>query len=140
MPRGGFGGGFGRGAGRGFGMRRSGAPLMGGYGMGMGSPLISTLMAGGVGYALGSNSSQQGAQQAPSYQQPYPYPYPYQAPPVPYQAPPAPYQAPPAAPQGQGAGADRGSLAQLKLLGELHESGVLTDDEFERQKQRILGG
>ena len=128
MPRGGFGGGFGRGAGRGFAMRRSGAPLMGGYGMGMGSPLISTLMAGGVGYALGSNSSQQGAQQAPSYQQPYPY-----------QTPPAPYQAPPAAPQVQGAGADSRRLAQLKLLGELHESGVLTDDEFERQKQQILG-
>ena len=80
---------------------------------------------------LGSNSAQQGAQQAPPYQQPYPY----QAPPAAPQ-----YQAPPAAPQGQGAGADSGSLAQLKLLGELHESGVLTDDEFERQKQRILGG
>ena len=94
-------------------------------GMGMGSPLLTSLLAGGVGYALGSNSAQQGAQQAPPYyQQPYPYPY----------------QAPPAAPQGQGAGADNGRLAQLRLLGELHESGTLTDDEFERQKQRILGG
>ncbi len=92
--------------------------------MGMGSPLITTLMAGGLGYALGSNSAQQGTQQAPPYQQPYPYPS----------------QAPPAAPQGQASGADSGILAQLKLLGELHESGVLTDDEFERQKQRILGG
>ncbi|MEO8955220.1 MAG: SHOCT domain-containing protein [Ktedonobacteraceae bacterium] len=122
MPRGGFGGGFG---GRGFGMRRFGSPLlmpMGGYGMGMGSPLITTLLAGGLGYAMSSNSAQQGVQQAPPYQQPYPYPY----------------QAPPPAPQGQGAGADSGSLAQLKLLGELHESGTLTDDEFERQKQRIL--
>ncbi len=71
---------------------------------------------------MSSNSAQQGVQQAPPYQQPYPYPY----------------QAPPPAPQGQGAGADSGSLAQLKLLGELHESGTLTDDEFERQKQRIL--
>ena len=120
MPRGGFGGGFGRGGfGRGFGMRRFGAPLvmpMGGYGMGMGSPLLTTLMAGGLGYALGSNSAQPGVQQAPPYQQPYPYPYPYQA--------------PPAAPQGQGAGADSGKLAQLQLLGELHELGTLTDDEF----------
>jgi len=35
--------------------------------------------------------------------------------------------------------ADGGRLAQLQLLGELHDSGVLSDDEFERQKQRILG-
>ena len=31
-------------------------------------------------------------------------------------------------------------LAQLKQLGELHESGVLTDAEFEVQKQKILQG
>jgi hypothetical protein len=30
-------------------------------------------------------------------------------------------------------------LAQLKLLGELHEKGVLTDDEFTREKNRLLG-
>lgn len=89
----------------------------------MGSPLLTGLLAGGVGYALGSNSAQQGAQPAPTYQSPYPYPY----------------QTPPAAPQGQGAGVDNGILAQLRLLGELHESGTLTDDEFEQQKQRILG-
>lgn len=86
----------------------------------MGSPLITTLMAGGLGYALGSSSAKPGAQQAP-----YP-PYPY------------PYQAPPAAPQGQPSSADSGKLGQLQLLGELHESGTLTDDEFEREKLRIL--
>ncbi len=126
MPRGGFGrGGFGRG---GFRMRRFGAPLvmpMGGWGMGMGgygSPLLTSLLAGGVGYALGSNSAQQaGSQQPPS--QPYPYPYP-----VPPQAASAPMPS-----------ADGGRLAQLKLLGELHDSGTLTDDEFEYQKRRILG-
>ncbi len=119
MPRGGFG--------RGFGMRRFGAPLVyrGGMGMGMGgfgSPLLTTLMAGGLGYMMGSSSAQQQAQ--PPYQPP------------PYQ--PYPYQAPPAAPQAPVPGADSGKLAQLKLLGELHESGILTDDEFEREKQRIL--
>lgn len=115
MPRGGFGR---RGFGRGFGMRRFGAPLvvpMGGWGMG-GSPLLTSLLAGGVGYAIGSNTAQQN-QQPPAYQ---PAPYPYQAPPAP------------------SPGTDSGTLAQLKLLGELRESGVLTDDEFERQKQRIL--
>lgn len=125
MPRGGFGRGFG---GRGFGMRRFGAPLMPmGMGMGMGSPLLTTLMAGGLGYALGSNAAQQAAPQAPQAPQAPPYqPYPY------------PYQAPPAPPQGPVPSVDSGRLAQLKLLGELHESGILTDDEFEREKQRIL--
>jgi hypothetical protein len=121
MPRG---GGFGRGfGGRSFGMRRFGAPLIyPGMGMrGFGSPLLTTLMAGGVGYALGSSSAQQAAPQAAPYP---PYPYPYQGPPV--------------APQGQVPSSDTGRLAQLKLLGELHDSGILTDDEFEREKQRIL--
>jgi hypothetical protein len=30
-------------------------------------------------------------------------------------------------------------IAQLKELGELRSSGVLTDAEFEQQKARILG-
>ena len=30
-------------------------------------------------------------------------------------------------------------LARLKQLGELRASGVLTDEEFEREKARILG-
>jgi len=30
-------------------------------------------------------------------------------------------------------------IAQLKDLGELHESGVLTDEEFAAQKAKILG-
>lgn len=29
-------------------------------------------------------------------------------------------------------------LAQLKLLGELRESGVLTEEEFQAQKQKVL--
>jgi hypothetical protein len=31
-------------------------------------------------------------------------------------------------------------LAQLKQLGDLRQAGVLTDEEFQREKQRILGG
>jgi hypothetical protein len=116
MPR----GGFGRGFGRGFGGRRFGAPLimpMGGWGMG-GSPLLTTLMAGGLGYMMGSNTAQQPQQEPPTQ------PYPYQVPPA---------QQPAPAPS-----ADSGKLAQLKLLGELHDAGTLTDDEFESEKQRIL--
>lgn len=40
-----------------------------------------------------------------------------------------------ATPQG---GISQATLAQLKQLGELHEQGVLTDAEFEEQKQRCL--
>ena len=118
MPRGGFGRG-------GFGMRRVGRPLMmpmGGWGVGGygGSPLLTSLLAGGVGYALGSNSAQQN-QPPPAYQ-----PYPYQAPPQATLAP--------------SSGVQSGQLEQLKLLDQLREEGVLTEEEFERQKQRILGG
>ena len=98
-------------------MRRVGIPLMG---MGGGGSLLGTLMAGGLGYMMGSNSAQQGTPQAP---QPLVAPYP-------------PY--PPATSQGPTTSADSGALAQLKLLGDLRESGTLTDDEFEREKQKIL--
>jgi hypothetical protein len=38
------------------------------------------------------------------------------------------------------AGMSEAALAQLKQLGELHEQGVLTDEEFAQQKQRLLAG
>ena len=41
---------------------------------------------------------------------------------------------PPAAPAG---GDD--NIAKLKELGELHQSGVLTDEEFAAQKAKLLG-
>ncbi|MSO40739.1 MAG: SHOCT domain-containing protein [Solirubrobacterales bacterium] len=44
------------------------------------------------------------------------------------QGPPAPAAAPAADP-----------MAQLKELGELHQSGVLTDEEFAAQKAKLLG-
>ena len=97
--RGGFGGGFG--------MRRGGFPLLGmGMGFGMG-PLFTGLLAGGLGYLLGSNNNQGQNPQTMQGQ-------------------------PAAAPSAD-------TLAQLKLLGELHDKGVLTDDEFTREKNRLLG-
>jgi hypothetical protein len=105
-------------------MRRGGMPLigMGGMGMGMGSPLLSGLMTGGLGYLLGRSSSQQ---QEPQVVQVVPASTSQQS--QPSQAAPAP-----------SSGADGDKLAQLKLLGELHSSGVLTDEEFTREKNRIL--
>jgi hypothetical protein len=65
-------------------------------------------------------------------QEAQPEPQAYAPPPQPYAAPPP--QAPPAA-----AGTDD-VLAQLKDLAELKAQGVLTPEEFEGQKRRILGG
>jgi Short C-terminal domain len=120
-------------------MRRRGFPLfpMGGFGMGGmgGSSLLGDLMAGGIGYVMGRQSAQQTPPQqyqAPQYQAPQ-----YQAPQTPqYQAPQ--YQAPPTQVPAAGAGNER--LAQLKLLGHLRDSGLLTNDEFEAEKQKILHG
>jgi len=108
---------------------------------------------GGVAYAAGHHSGTKSAEQQytdeqqnaqiadmqqqqamqqqappPTYQQPV-----YQQP-----APPPPtYQQP--APAAKAAGLTDENFAQLKQLGALHESGVLTDAEFEAAKQKILG-
>ncbi len=120
-------------------MRRRGFPLfpMGGYGMGMGmGGLMGDLMAGGIGYLMGKQSAQQAPQyQPPQYQTPQ-----YQPPQQPqYQTPQ--YQ-PPQSPQYQApvAGGGNEKLAQLKLLGHLRDSGLLTNDEFEAEKQKIMQG
>lgn len=55
------------------------------------------------------------------------------------QPPPQQYQPAPAAAPVTGAG-EGDMLAQLEKLGQLHEAGVLTDDEFAAQKARILAG
>jgi len=140
-------------------MRRRGFPLfpMGGYGMGMGGGgLIGDLMAGGIGYLMGKQSAQQVPQyqppqppqyqtpqyqpsQAPQYQPPQPpqYQTPQYQPPQPLQ-----YQAPTVTPNQQvtAASGENERLAQLKLLGHLRDSGLLTNDEFEAEKQKIMHG
>jgi hypothetical protein len=50
------------------------------------------------------------------------------------------YQAPPPAEAAAPAPDMDAKLAQLKELGALKEAGVLTDFEFETQKNRILNG
>ncbi|SRR6266566_16606 len=113
-------------------------------------PLLRTAAVGGVAYAAGHHvatksaqqqqmdaqqnaqiadmQDQQAVQQQPVYQQP---------------APPPPVYQQPAPPPSQAAAPSTGltdeSIAQLKKLGDLHESGVLTDAEFEAAKQKILG-
>ncbi len=43
------------------------------------------------------------------------------------------------APQAAAAGISSEDTARLEQLGQLHEQGILTDDEFARQKAIILG-
>jgi response regulator of citrate/malate metabolism len=45
--------------------------------------------------------------------------------------------APPAAPSG---GISEASIQRLQELGKLHDQGVLTDEEFAQQKDRVLAG
>ena len=122
-------------------------------------PLLRAAAVGGVAYSAGHHmatksaeqqytDAQQSAQIAdlqqqqeqPAYQQPAPLPPVYQqaAPPPPVYQQPAPPPPQAAAPAPSGATTDD-KLAQLKQLGELRESGVLTDAEFEATKLRILG-
>ena len=69
----------------------------------------------------------------------YPGPPPYGAPPPPqgYPPPPQAYAPPPPPPPPP---APQVPLEQLKQLAELHAQGVLTDDEFQQQKARLLNG
>ena len=117
----------------------------------VGRAIVRTAAVGGVAYAAGhhvakksaeqeymdaqqnaqiADMQQQAAAAPPYYQQPAPPPPVYQQP-----APP-PSQATAPAPS---TGLTTDAIAQLKQLGELHESGVLTDAEFEAAKQKILG-
>jgi hypothetical protein len=72
-------------------------------------------------------ANQQAYQQPPAYPPPQ-YQQPYQQPA--YQAPAPPPQAP--------VGEDM--VAQLRQLAELKDQGILTEEEFEAQKRKILGG
>ena len=49
------------------------------------------------------------------------------------------YAAPPPQQQSSG-GLSDAAIGQLKQLAELHEQGILTDAEFDAQKQKLLSG
>ncbi len=86
-------------------------------------PLLRAAALGGAGYLAGKSAAQK-AQQMDALEAQV---QDLQASPPPAAVAPGPAPA-----------ADR--LAQLKQLGELHQAGVLTDEEFQQEKQRILGG
>jgi hypothetical protein len=77
---------------------------------------MAAAMVGGVAHHAAKKGAEAGAQQAA-------------------EAAPAPAP-PPAAPGGM----SQAAMDQLKQLADLHTQGVLTDAEFEVQKQKILQG
>ena len=77
-------------------------------------PLMAAAMVGGVAHHAAKKGAEAGAEQAAE------------------QAP------PPAAPAA--GGMSQAAMDQLKQLADLHTQGVLTDAEFEVQKQKILQG
>jgi hypothetical protein len=108
-------------------------------------PLLRTAAVGGVAYAAGHHmasksaeqqqvDAQQNAQIADTQDQQAAQQQPPPPPPV-YQQPPP----PPADTPAESTGLTPDDFAQFKQLGQLHESGVLTDAEFEAAKQKVLG-
>lgn len=92
------------------------------------SPLLRMAAIGGVAYMgskAGANKANAQAQQAQAQQ------------PAAETPPPPPPAAAPPPPDGATSGAtDR--ISQLKELAELHDSGALTQEEFDKEKTRIL--
>ena len=81
-------------------------------------------VVGGAAYAAGKhNAANQAAESAPP----------------PAYAEPPPEQVAPSA-QGASAGLSPEALEQLRELGQLHEQGVLTDEEFAGEKAKLLAG
>lgn len=87
-------------------------------------------MVGGMGYMAGKATANRAAQGATQEERPP------ESQPAAASASPSATSAPPAA-TGGGSSAG-GTFEQLKQLGELRDSGVLTPEEFEREKQKIL--
>src|SRR5664279_2140976 len=92
-------------------------------------PIMRGAMVGGVGYMAGKSAAR-GAAREQGQEQRLEGLESQQA------AAPAPPVAAPAAPAG---GLNPATIEQLKQLAELRDSGVLTSDEFDAQKKKLLG-
>lgn len=87
-------------------------------------PLLRAAAVGGGAYMLGKRhaESQEQEQEQDQYEQEAP-----------------PQEAPPESPPPSSGGISEDAMARLKELGQLHEQGVLTDEEFAQQKAKLLG-
>ncbi len=94
-----------------------------------GAGLLGAAVVGGVAYSVGSSKGREQAEQAEQAEE--------------AQAAQQPLPAPPASEPPTEAG-DTGltdkKIAQLKQLSELKEAGVLTEEEFEKEKGKLLAG
>jgi len=98
-------------------------------------PLARAAVVGGVAYHAGKRGAQNAAnEQAQNEQIAELQAQQQYAPPPPQYAPP-----PPAAPAAGGAGSDD-MVAQLTNLKSLLDQGILTQAEFDMQKQKLLAG
>jgi len=88
-------------------------------------PLLRAAAVGGGAYMAGKARARSQDQQQAEAEPAYAEPPPQQA----YAEP------PPPAPGGM----NDDTIARLQQLGQLHEQGVLTDEEFAAQKAKILG-
>lgn len=98
-----------------------------------GPGLLGAAAVGGVAYAAGRSGASRAAQEQMQNEQIADLQAQQAAPQQPVAAPPPPEAAAPADMTSD----DR--LRQLRELGELKSSGVLTDEEFQREKARLLG-
>ena len=89
-------------------------------------PLARAAMVGGAGYVAGKKMGERGSQDADQEEQP----------PEEAEAQPEPAVAEDAAP----AVGDDDMVNRLTQLKELHDSGVLTDEEFAAEKEKVLSG
>jgi len=88
-------------------------------------PLLRAAAVGGGAYALGSRNAQARQQEAEQNERINELES---------------QQAPPQAAPAASSGVTSDTIERLEQLGKLHEQGVLTDDEFTSQKQRLLAG
>jgi hypothetical protein len=85
-------------------------------------------MVGGAGYMAGKSAANRSGRESDQEQRIAELENAQAAPPPP---PPAPVASAPAGPS---------AIEQLTQLGELRDKGVLTAEEFEREKQKVLAG
>jgi putative oligomerization/nucleic acid binding protein len=90
-------------------------------------PIMRAAMVGGTAYAVGKHAQRGQSQEAEQEAR------------LEYLEAQQQYAPPPQAQAAPAGGMSDTAIEQLTKLGQLHEQGVLTDAEFEAQKQKILG-
>ena len=100
-------------------------------------PLARAAIVGGAAYHVGKKNAQNQAYEAEQDQQIADLQAQQAAQQQPQYAPPPPQQYAPPPPAAGGMSPD--AIQQLTQIGQLHEQGVLTDEEFAAQKAKILG-